>query len=57
MAKKKTSNITEVMFSYVGTDAQFTEFLKSLVHDYLVMDGSDTVSQNGIVHSVESESD
>ena len=55
MARKK-SNITEVMFNYIGTDEQFTEFLKALVHDYLAVNGSDTVSRNEIVHSVESES-
>ena len=54
MANKK-SNITEVMFNYIGTDAQFTEFLKAVVHDYLTMD-SRTLPAQEIVHSVESES-
>ena len=35
MARKRKENISEVMFSYVGTDEQFDEFLKMLVHDYL----------------------
>ena len=30
MARKRKENISEVMFSYVGTDAQFDEFLKML---------------------------
>ena len=38
MARKRKENISEVMFSYVGTDEQFDEFLKMLVHDYLSVD-------------------
>ena len=34
MARKRKDNISEVTFSYVGTDEQFDEFLKMLVHDY-----------------------
>ena len=30
MARKRKENISEVMFSYVGTDEQFDEFLKML---------------------------
>ena len=56
MARKKQNNITEVMFNYVGTYDQFTEFLKSLVHDYLTAEGSGGVMNGEIVHSVESES-
>ena len=29
MARKRKDNISEVTFSYIGTDAQFDEFLKS----------------------------
>ena len=36
MARKRKDNISEVTFSYIGTDAQFDEFLKMLVHDTLV---------------------
>ena len=35
MARKRKDNISEVTFSYVGTDEQFDKFLKMLVHDYL----------------------
>lgn len=38
MARKKKCNITSVKYSYVGTDAQFDEFLKMIVHDYLAVD-------------------
>lgn len=38
MAKKSNENISEVTFSYVGTDDQFNEFLKMLIHDYLSVD-------------------
>ena len=33
--KRKESNITSVMYSYVGTDDQFDDFLKMIIHDYL----------------------
>ena len=45
MARKRKENISEVMFSYVGTDEQFDEFLKMLVHDYLSVDQPYTKSQ------------
>ena len=38
MARKRKDNISEVTFSYIGTDAQFDEFLKIVVHDYLSVD-------------------
>ena len=38
MARKRKDNISEVTFSYIGTDEQFDEFLKMLVHDYLSVD-------------------
>ena len=40
MARKRKDNISEVTFSYIGTDAQFDEFLKMLVHDYLSVLGT-----------------
>ena len=46
MARKRKENISEVMFSYVGTDEQFDEFLKMLVHDYLSVDQPYTKLQN-----------
>mgnify|MGYP000168864454 CR=1 FL=1 len=33
--KRKESNIASVMYSYVGTDDQFDDFLKMMIHDYL----------------------
>ena len=38
MARKRKETISEVTFSYIGTDEQFDEFLKMLVHDYLSVD-------------------
>lgn len=35
---RQKSPITNVLFSYVGTDAQFDEFLKLMLHDYLAAD-------------------
>ena len=49
MARKRKENISEVMFSYVGTDEQFDEFLKMLVHDYLSVDQPYTKSQEAFV--------
>lgn len=49
MANTRKENITEVMFSYVGTDAQFNEFLKMLVLDYLSVDQPYTNSKTDFV--------
>ena len=38
MTYKKRNNISEVSFTYIGTDAQFNEFLKMMLHDYLAVD-------------------
>ena len=39
MAKKRnTERLGEVMFTYMGTDQEFDEFLKMLVRDYLAVD-------------------
>ena len=54
MARKRKENISEVMFSYIGTDAQFDEFLKMLVHDYLSVDQPYTTSQENFVDHVDS---
>ena len=49
MARKRKEDISEVMFSYVGTDEQFNEFLKMLLHDYLSVDQPYTKSQEDFV--------
>ena len=36
--ERKESNIASVMYSYVGTDDQFDDFLKMMIHDYLSVD-------------------
>ncbi len=33
--KTGKERLASVMFTYIGTDEQFTEFLKMLIHDYL----------------------
>ena len=38
MTYKKRNNISEVSFTYVGTDDQFNEFLKMMLHDYRAVD-------------------
>ena len=54
MARKRKETISEVTFSYVGTDEQFDEFLKMLVHDCLSVDQPYTKSQEGFVDHVDS---
>ena len=54
MARKRKENISAVMFSYVGTDEQFDEFLKMLVHDYLSVDQPYTKLQEDFVDHVDS---
>ncbi len=54
MARKRKENISEVTFSYVGTDEQFDEFLKMLVHDYLSVDQPYTKLQEDFVDRVDS---
>ena len=49
MARKRKETISEVTFSYIGTDEQFDEFLKMLVHDYLSVDQPYTKSQEAFV--------
>ena len=45
MTYKKRNNISEVSFTYVGTDAQFNEFLKMMLHDYLAVDNPYTAKK------------
>ena len=54
MANTRKENIAEVTFSYVGTDEQFNEFLKMLLHDYLSVDQRYTKSQEDFVDHVDS---
>ena len=54
MARKRKDNISEVTFSYIGTDAQFDEFLKMLVHDYLSVDQPYTKLQEDFVDNGDS---
>ena len=52
--KKKESNIASVMYSYVGTDDQFDEFLKLMLHDYIAVDNPYTNHTTDFVGKVES---
>lgn len=52
--KKRESNITSIMYSYVGTDAQFDEFLKMMIHDYLTVDDPYTSREPDFVGNIES---
>ena len=39
MSKRtKKTELSKVMYSYVGNDTQFDAFLKMLIHDYLAVD-------------------
>ena len=53
MVRKRKDNISEVTFSYIGTDEQFDEFLKMLVHDYLSVDQPYTKLQESFVDHVD----
>ena len=53
-AERKKSNIASVMYSYVGTDDQFDEFLKLMLHDYLAVDNPYTNQTTDFVGKVES---
>jgi len=35
--KRKETPICSVLFTYVGTDADFDNFLKTVIHDYLMI--------------------
>ena len=52
--KKNRSNIVSVMYSYTGTDDQFDEFLKMMLHDYLAVDHPYTNQESDVVGNVES---
>ena len=55
MARKRKDNISEVTFSYIGTDAQFDEFLKMLVRDYFTAGQPCMIPPKDSVQRVESE--
>ena len=52
---RKESNIASVMYSYVGTDDQFDDFLKMMIHDYLSVDHPYTNRTADFVAKVETE--
>ena len=53
--KRKESNIASVMYSYVGTDDHFDDFLKMMIHDYLSVDHPYTNRTTDFVAKVETE--
>ena len=53
--KRKESNIASVMYSNVGTDDQFDDFLKMMIHDYLSVDHPYTNRTADFVVKVETE--
>ena len=40
MKKNNSLPIERVTFEYVGTDKQFNEFLRSVIHDYVTDDST-----------------
>ena len=55
MARKNNKpSITSVMYTYVGSDAQFDEFLKMLIRDYLKSDAPYTNPTQDFIDKVES---
>ena len=55
MTYKKRNNISEVNFTYVGTDAQFNEFLKMMIHDYLAVDNPYAMKETEAVEIAEED--
>ena len=53
MVKNKTK-LSEVNFTYVGTDTELNEFLKCLLHDYFCVDNPYTGHKMDSVAKVES---
>ena len=53
--KRKEANIVSVMYSYMGTDDQFDDFLKMMIHDYLSVDHPYTKRTTDFVAKVETE--
>lgn len=53
--KRKEANIASVMYSYVGTDDQFDDFLKMMIHDYLSVDHPYTNQPADFVAKAETE--
>lgn len=51
--KRRTDTIHSVMFEYTGTDKEFNEFLKLMLHDYLAVDHPEASTEE-IVGNVES---
>ena len=47
--------LSSVMYSYVGTDDQFDDFLKMMIHDYLSVDHPYTNRTADFVAKVETE--
>ena len=52
---KQKAELFSVMYSYVGTDTQFDEFLKMMIHDYLSVDDPYTNQPADSVGKVENE--
>ena len=55
LGHKTEANIASVMYSYVGTDDQFDDFLKMMIHDYLSVDHPYTNRTADFVVKVETE--
>ncbi len=51
---RKKPEIAEVQFNYIGTQNQFNQFLKMLVHDYLAVDDPYIKPEENSVALVES---
>ena len=55
MARKSSKpSITSVMYTYVGNDAQFNEFLKRVIRDYFEADNPYTNPPSDFIDKVES---
>ena len=56
MARKRNeASVGSVLFTYIGTDADFEKFLKTVVHDYLMVGDLPTSEADNSIQKVESE--
>ena len=56
MARKRNETpVSSVLFTYVGTDADFEKFLKTVVHDYLMVGDLPISEVDNFIQEVESE--
>ncbi len=57
MKKEKEPIISTVIFNHIGTEKDFNNFLKSVVHDYFDFENMKPYNPKNIVQKVENNKD